>query len=190
MLEQAKLRQSVTNCRNISWDIGNAYSLPYKDKSFSLVITRYSFHHFINPKSVLDEMIRVCKPSGRVLVADVGISPPDKSKAYDRLETMRDPSHTHALTTMEFDDLFKSSMLLNCLKSRYEVTIELEAQLSASFPKDGDEFKIREMITNDIGGVNNLDINAHRKGNQIFFTKYPYMCMSEQNHYEAFYIWK
>ncbi len=80
---------------------------------------------------------------------------------------MRDPSHTHALTTMEFDDLFKSSMLLNCLKSRYEVTIELEAQLSASFPKDGDEFKIREMITNDIG-VNNLDINAHRKGNQIF----------------------
>ncbi len=75
MLEQAKLRQSVTNCRNISWDIGNAYSLPYKDKSFSLVITRYSFHHFINPKSVLDEMIRVCKPSGRVLVADVGISP-------------------------------------------------------------------------------------------------------------------
>ncbi|PLX69536.1 MAG: methyltransferase type 11 [Denitrovibrio sp.] len=168
MIEQAKQRQQETALNNITWDIGNATPLPYDDNTFSLVITRYSFHHFIQPDSALDEMIRVCKPGGRVLVADVGINP-NKSNAYDTLEIMRDPSHVHALSTTEFDQLFQTPKLEKCIKTAYGVDIELEAQLKASFPKDVDEQKLREMVTNDIG-TNNLDINARRKGKSIIYT--------------------
>jgi SAM-dependent methyltransferase len=135
-----------------------------------LVITRYSFHHFLEPARVLDEMIRVCRPSGRVLVADVAV-PAECSVAYDRMESMRDPSHTHALTDNEFAELFAASDLVDCRRTSYDVEMELEAQLRASFPKPGDAERLRQIVTADVG-VNALGVQARRDGEEIRFT-YP-----------------
>ena len=52
----------------------------------SAVITRYSFHHFLEPEAVLNEMVRVCRPGGRVAVVDVFMSTPEQSEAYNRME--------------------------------------------------------------------------------------------------------
>ncbi|WP_052293514.1 hypothetical protein ACMC5R_10420 [Deferribacteres bacterium DY0037] len=113
-------------------------------------------------------MIRVCKPEGRVLVADVALNP-EHSAAYDKLEIIRDPTHTHALTTEEFYKLFQTDSLQNCTQTSYEIDIELESQIRASFPAEGDEKTLRDMITNDIG-VNRLGINARRSGDEIIYT--------------------
>ena len=168
MIEQAKKRQQEQALTNLDWQIGDVLPLPYADGSFSLVITRYSFHHFLDPAAVLAEMIRVCRPGGRVLVADVAVDPA-KSAAYDRMEIMRDPSHTHALTTEEFSSLFLGSGLVDCRQSAYDVEIELEAQLRASFPKPGDTERLREMVTADIG-VDSLGINSRRQGDTVVYT--------------------
>ncbi len=168
MLEQARKRQQEHGLTNLVWQQGDALPLPYPDNNFSLVITRYSFHHFPEPERVLSEMIRVCRPGGRLLVADVAI-PPEKAAAYDRLEIMRDPSHTHALTTHEFSDLFLNSVLHDCRQASYTVELELEAQLRASFPLPGDEERIRKLVTEDIG-INNLGINARRKDEAVVYT--------------------
>jgi len=168
MIDQAKKRQQEKGLANLTWVIGEALPLLYSDNSFSLVITRYSYHHFLEPRAALSEMIRVCVPGGRVLVADVAIETA-KSAAYDRLERMRDPSHTHALTAEEFNQLFQQSGMENCRKSSYDVEIELEAQLKASFPKPGDTELLREMITGDIG-INTLGINARRVNNTVVYT--------------------
>jgi ubiquinone/menaquinone biosynthesis C-methylase UbiE len=168
MIKQAKISQSEKRLGNMSWDIGEAYPLPYEDDTFSLVITRYSFHHFHDVRQALAEMMRVCKPGGRVLVADVGIAP-DKSEAYDKLEMIRDHSHVHALTTEEFEELFMTSGLHKCRKSEYGVDIELEAQIAASFPKEEDVPKLRAMVTNDIG-KDRLGINARRFGGDVIYT--------------------
>lgn len=168
MIEQARKRQQELGLDNLSWKVGDVMPLPYADNSFSLVMTRYSFHHFLEPRAVLAEMIRVCTPGGRVLVADVAIDPA-KSTAYDRMEIMRDPSHTHALTTTEFTTLFQQSGLTGCRQASYGVTIELETQLRASFPKPGDTERLREMITGDIGS-DSLGINARRVDGQVVYT--------------------
>jgi len=167
MISQASKRQQESSLSNVSWDIGKAYPLPYDNDTFSLVITRYSMHHFLNPEQVIAEMIRVCKPKGRVLVADVAMDS-DKSAAYDTLEIMRDPSHTHALTKDEFANLIIESGLADCCMTTYDVEIELEAQLKASFPNEGDTDKLREMITKDIG-VDNLGIRAERKDGIVYY---------------------
>jgi ubiquinone/menaquinone biosynthesis C-methylase UbiE len=168
MIEQAEKRQRDQNLVNLTWAVGEAVPLPYADNSFSLVITRYSFHHLLAPEKALSEMIRVCRPSGRVMVADVAVESA-KSESYDRLEIMRDPSHTHALTHEEFAALFQHSSLLDCRQSAYGVDIELETQLRASFPKPGDEPKLRDMITSDIG-IDSLGINARREGDKVMYT--------------------
>ncbi len=106
MVEQARGRERSLGLSNLSWVVGDAQPLPFPDASFSRVITRYSFHHFSDPAGVFAEMVRVCRPGGRVTVADVYVTSPEQASAYDQLERFRDPSHTHALQLAELDALF------------------------------------------------------------------------------------
>ena len=168
MLEQAAKRQQEQGLDNLHWQLGDVQALPYADNSFSQVITRYSFHHVQQPQQALAEMIRVCKPGGTVLVADVAL-PPEKSAAYDRLEILRDPSHTHALTTVEFSDLFLQSGLQDCRQTGYSVELELEAQLRASFPLPGDEERIRALVIADIGR-DQLGITARHQNGAVQYS--------------------
>jgi len=165
MIEQAEIRQRQNGLDNLTWITGNAEPLPFAAATFSLVITRYSFHHFIAPEKVLAEMCRVCRPDGCVMVADVAM-PEEKSAAYDQLEIIRDPSHVHALTEKEFATMFQNSGLTDCRRIGYEVEIDLEAQLKASFPNPGVADKLRQMIVDDIG-VNRLGINVQQTGSGI-----------------------
>ncbi len=168
MIEQARKRQQEQGLANLDWLVGDALPLPWPDNSFSLVITRYSFHHFQVPQAMLAEMIRVCYPGGRVLVADVAMDS-TKVAAYDQMELMRDPSHTHALTTEEFAALFRSSGLADCKQAEYGVELELEAQLAASFPAPGDRERLRERVIADIGR-DSLGINARHQNGLVRYT--------------------
>lgn len=170
MIEQAKKRQSEFGLKNLSWDIGTVLPLPYALNTFSAVVTRYSFHHFLDPKAVLKEMCRVCRSGGVVLIADAAL-PADKVDAYNRMEKLRDPSHTQALSFDEWEKLMVESGLKNLRRGCYRVEMELEKQLKASFPKPGDDEKIRNIFRNDIG-VNSLGMDAHWEGSEIHFS-YP-----------------
>lgn len=167
MIEQAKKRQRELGLKNVSWDISTVSPLPYDSASFSVVLTRYSFHHFLEPKAVLSERIRVCKPDGIVLITDVAL-PANKVDAYNRTEKLRDPSHTQALSYDEWEHLMRESALKNLQRKSYQLGMELEKQLHASFPNPGDEEKIRDIFLNDIG-VNSLGMDAHWSGNEIYF---------------------
>jgi ubiquinone/menaquinone biosynthesis C-methylase UbiE len=99
MIERARQIQREKGLTNLSWQIGTVLALPYPDASFSLVVTRYSFHHFLKPLAVFAEMVRVCIPGGRILMADV-IMLPEKRDFLDHEEKLRDPSHTRTLTVV------------------------------------------------------------------------------------------
>jgi ubiquinone/menaquinone biosynthesis C-methylase UbiE len=167
MIEQAKERQKDKKLANLAWKIGNVLPLPFPDSQFSIVLTRYTFHHFLDTKAVLMEMIRVCKPGGKVMVVDV-VQPLEKSEAYDRMETLRDPSHTHALTLPEMALIVTESGLKNVKTAQYKVELELEQQLKASFPNPGDEEKIREMYKADLER-DQMGIDVHLQGNEVHF---------------------
>jgi ubiquinone/menaquinone biosynthesis C-methylase UbiE len=83
--------------------------LPLPDAAFSVVVTRYSFHHFLDPKAVLAEMVRVCRPGERVAVIDVFTSGPEHAEVYNRVEKLRDPSHVRALPLAELTGLFRGT---------------------------------------------------------------------------------
>ncbi len=170
MIEQAQVRQAQLNLNNMSWDVGTAYPLPYESDFFDVVITRYSFHHFIEPHKALEEMIRVCKPNGVVLIADAAL-PASKVNAYNRMEKLRDPSHTQALSTEQWQTLMQASGLKHLRQSAYQVEMELEKQLRSSFPEAGDDVTIRGIFKADLG-VDNLGMGAHLKNGDIHFS-YP-----------------
>ena len=170
MLDQARNRQRDMGLTNLSWDLGTVSPLPYPSNTFSVVLTRYSFHHFLDPQAVLAEMTHVCQPRGAVLIADVAL-PADKVEAYNRVEKLRDSSHAQALSHEAWDALLASSGLQNLQRSGYTVDMELEQQLTASYPNPGDAETIREIFRNDIG-VDGLGVGAHLVSQAIHFS-YP-----------------
>jgi SAM-dependent methyltransferase len=147
MLERARKLAAEKGLTNIDWRQGDVYSLPYEDASFTIVTTRFSCHHFLDPVAVVREMVRVCVPGGRVIVVDDYASEdPTKAAAFNRLEKLRDPSHCRCLTLTELKGLFGKVGLPDPDPTFYELRGDVPALLARSFPNPGDDVKIIEMF--------------------------------------------
>ncbi len=171
MIEQARVLQQSLGLTNLTWHIGDVRPLPFADLSFSLVFTRYSFHHFLDPKAVLAEMMRVCAAGGRVVVADVFTSNAEQAEAYNRLEKLRDPSHVRALALDELTGLFSAAGFQDVDTQLYKHEVEMEQVLQRSFPNPGAADRIRQMFVEDLG-INRLGVGAIRREGKIHYA-YP-----------------
>src|SRR5438128_4195738 len=60
MIERARALAAEKGLANVAWQVGDVLPLPYPDGAFSLVVSRFAFHHFAEPRAVLAEMKRVC----------------------------------------------------------------------------------------------------------------------------------
>lgn len=168
MIDLARKTACEKNVTNVSWDVGHVLPLPYEEGSFSVVTARYAFHHFLDPKAVLREMIRVTAPKGRVAVIDVFTGSQQQSEAYDYFEKLRDPSHVHTLTLQELQGAVVEAGLMNPAVQFYKVEIELEQQLGASFPKNKSDLEIIRRAAREDLGQNKLGWGLHQKGTDIY----------------------
>ncbi len=147
MLERARALAAEQGVSNVSWRQGDVNALPYDDGSFTIVVTRFAFHHFLEPLVVLREMVRVCAPKGRVVVVDTCASEdPAKAAEFNRLEKLRDPSHARNLTLTELKGFFRTVGLPEPRTTFYELRGEVRSLLARSFPNPGDDVKIIEMF--------------------------------------------
>jgi len=147
MLDRARKLAADKDLANVAWRQGDVYALPYDDASFTIITTRFSFHHFLDPAAVLREMVRVCAPRGRIVVVDDYASEdPAKAAAFNRLEKLRDPSHSRCLTLTELKGLFGAAGLPDPDATFYELRGDVPSLLARSFPNPGDDVKIIEMF--------------------------------------------
>lgn len=68
------IRLAQKNCeglKNTRFQIGNAYKIPFPERTFDLVVCKDSFHHFDNIKRALQEMLRVLKDHGTLYAQDL-----------------------------------------------------------------------------------------------------------------------
>lgn len=164
MIEQARARQAATGLGNVDWRIADATALPFEDGSFDVVMTRYSFHHLPDPAAALAEMRRVCRPGGRIAVIDATPSA-DCQAAYDRMETLRDPSHTSALTLDQLRALGLDAGLDEQVIDGYRI----EAVL-ATLADTGDLPALEAMFDADISnGQDTIGVGAWRADDGIHF---------------------
>jgi SAM-dependent methyltransferase len=149
MLERAQRFQAQEQVPNVDWKLGQSTALPFPDETFDIVVTRFSFHHFLEPEVALGEMKRVCKRGGTVLVADVAPSK-EKQDGFNHWEVLRDPSHTRALTGQELETLGEDLGLILRRKEKFSLEMELESLLRGSFPRPGDADRIRALFEKEI----------------------------------------
>ena len=178
MIERAKGSQAAQGLENMSWDIGSVDPLPYEHCSYSIVVSRFAFHHFTDPQAVLNEMVRVAKWEGRVVVVDVFMNDHIQASAYDALEKLRDPSHTHALLLDELNKMFEKADVTLIEKKFYRLGVEVDELLKATLTpiKEAEEF--RNIVKADIG-INKLGIDAKINEGKLYFS-FPIVIMVGQ----------
>jgi ubiquinone/menaquinone biosynthesis C-methylase UbiE len=108
MLRQARQFQAEKQILNVAFACADADHIPFPDASFDLVSCQHAFHHITKPELVLMEMIRVVKPQGRLLILDPLAPESDpKFELFNRIERLRDPSHTFSLRLTTFLSMFE-----------------------------------------------------------------------------------
>ena len=167
MLDRARTLQRERGLTNVTWRQGDVLPLPYPDASFTIVVSRFAFHHFLEPGRVLAEMRRVCAPGGTVMVVDAAPAP-GAADAFNHLEKLRDPSHARALPLDEHVRLFRGAGLPEPRVTSYRLEGELEGLLSRSFPNSGDADRIREMFAASLT-EDALGMDTRREGDRIRF---------------------
>ena len=165
MLDRARALQQEKGLANVAWQLGEAVPLPYPDASFSIVTSRFAFHHFLDPAAALKEMARVCRPRGKVMVID-SAPDPDKADAFNAMELVRDPSHTRAMPLAELKELYRGAGLPEPRAAGYRLEGELEGLIKRSFPKPGDDETLRRIFRASVDG-DTLGIGARFDGDTI-----------------------
>jgi len=168
MLEQARKTQREQSLKNVSWQQGDVYSLPFPPEQFSIVSSRFVFHHLQDPLAALKEMKRVCKPGGKVVVADMAPQPA-KAAALNAAELLRDPSHVRAMPVDELRGLFEQAGLSPPQIFSYRMEGELEDLMSRSFPNEGDADRVRKIYAESISD-NTLDLNTRQADGTIYYS--------------------
>jgi len=167
--EQAAQREGLTN---ITFLRGAAEELPYPDSVFDTVVSRFAVHHFVEPMVQVREMVRVCRPGGKVVLIDL-VAPENQGEAaaYNRLERLRDPSHTHALTTEELRGILEGCRLTSIRTASRDVEVEAERWLALTSTPTAREQAIREDLMQDVLGSVSTGMRPFLRDGVLMFTQ-------------------
>ena len=92
MLEKAQAFIESQGVSEVCFQEAKAEDLPFADDTFDRVTCRIAAHHFAEPQSFVNEVARVLKLGGQLLLVD-NISPNDQelTKTMNHIEKTRDP---------------------------------------------------------------------------------------------------
>jgi len=109
----SEARRLAKGRENLSFVQGDILALPFEPGSFDLAASSRTLHHVGRPELLLSELTRVIRPGGAVLLIDQLASPdPLEGMAHDRIERLRDASHTRTLSDQDIRGLLEANSLV------------------------------------------------------------------------------
>jgi SAM-dependent methyltransferase len=170
MLAQGRDQAEVEGVNNITFQEGDAKQLPYPDEAFDLVTCRIAVHHFENPSEQVKEMARVCRPDGHVAVIDVTTSEdPEVADLHNRLERLRDPSHTKALCKDELTSLLEGCGLRIVLSSNIEAHRTLQEWMDLTHTSPAARDTILQAMERELAGGPLTGMQPFRQDGELRF---------------------
>jgi len=167
MIERARIIQKERNLDNLDWRIGDISTLPFRDDYFSIVVTRGSLHHLIDFNKVMEEMYRVCKPGGKILITDITVDK-NKKDEFNSVDKMRVSSYTKALTLEDILEKMKDLGAVNIQSEQFDSRRNIKAILQSSLVKPSRKNENIQLLKQDIE-MNNLGTESHLADDQVHY---------------------
>jgi ubiquinone/menaquinone biosynthesis C-methylase UbiE len=125
MLAAARTFLSSQGVANVDYVIADAERLPFLDAAFELVTVRAAPHHYPDLRAAIQEMARVLRPEGRlVLIDSVAPADPALDAFNNEIERRRDPTHVRNYTEREWRDLLQAAGLVVSHAEQQRFTID------------------------------------------------------------------
>jgi SAM-dependent methyltransferase len=143
MVSEARRLARERRALNVHFGLATADSLPYRPGSFDVVTCRRAAHHFGDVGAFLREASRVLRKGGRLGLADM--SPVNGAEEFlNRIEVIRDRTHTRALTEREWLARFNEAGLRVSSSMTTSAFVEFEKWLSPVALGGSEEKEVRE----------------------------------------------
>lgn len=169
LISIAKIQAQDLNLTNVGFVCGNVEELPFRENTFSVVLSKSAFHHFSNPERVFDEMYRVCQPGGVICIDDITTyEDKDATLVIDQMDKLMDISHNRRMSIEEITQLFlnRGTKVVKMRINEFERTV-LEYQGHALQTPDN-ATKLDELVSKTVGDGAIHDVLYGRNG-EIFF---------------------
>lgn len=147
----------------------DAAALPYRDNAFSLVTARFSLYNLGDPDDVLRELLRVCRPDGRVIIADLvrgNLAGPER----DRIERLRDPDHPGTPSIARLTEMITSAGGSIRRLDVFTVERPIEPWLAGSCDETAAD-RIREALIDEVDGGPKTGAKPRIIGGELWFTQ-------------------
>lgn len=142
-------RLGAGGIRNVLLQQGDAEALPFVDGSFDVVFCRSALHHFAAPHAAIDEMARVCRSGGRVVLVDL-VAPRDVDRdLFDHVHRLIDPSHVRTFSEAELVDASPGGA--GALAYAHMATIRLP--ITVALTEQSDRERVLALLRADLSGT-------------------------------------
>ena len=112
---------------NVKFQVGDAENIPFSSESFDVVTCRFASHHFGDIKKAIQEISRVLKPGGSLVLVDHYAPENDELDLFvNHLDRLRDPSHVREYRLSEYRLLFEDSAMEYKELSTWDLTLDFQ----------------------------------------------------------------
>jgi ubiquinone/menaquinone biosynthesis C-methylase UbiE len=172
MLAAGQWAAGESGVGNVVFQLGDAAALPFLEESFDVVVSRFALHHVEDPAAVIAEMARCLRPEGRIALADmVSEEDPALASAQNRLERLRDPSHTRMLKVTELTATLESIGLREISADAREIDRPLEPWLDHAQTDPTVAAALRAEIQAEIEGGGATGLRPYEADGEIRFVQ-------------------
>jgi SAM-dependent methyltransferase len=131
MLEEGMRLAAELGLVNVAFTLVDLHALPYKDGTFSLVVSRNAFHLLPDPGTALAELGRVLASGGRVVILDAVVDE-TTDRAFNELARLREPAHRRHYRQHELETIVAGAGFSVAGRGSVRSTIDLDYWLQAA----------------------------------------------------------
>jgi ubiquinone/menaquinone biosynthesis C-methylase UbiE len=101
--EYLRVSSGSPNAEHVSYRLAPVQAIPFRNEGFEIVVCRLLIHHSHKPEEILREMVRLLKPGGILILADLlAADDPVKRATQNTIEARRNPSHVAIYTADQY----------------------------------------------------------------------------------------
>jgi ubiquinone/menaquinone biosynthesis C-methylase UbiE len=155
---------------NVIFALGDATRLPFLDGTFDVVVSRFALHHMPEAALAVEEMTRCLRPGGRLAIADmIAEENPELASAQNRLERLRDPSHTTMLAPSTLSCLISEAGLVDMTSEARTIDRPLEPWLEQAQTGIDVAGEIRGALRAEIAGASATGMHPYERDGELRF---------------------
>jgi ubiquinone/menaquinone biosynthesis C-methylase UbiE len=167
LLKAGAERLRDSGVTNVLLQEGNAEALPFVAASFDVVFCRSSLHHFAHPYRAIEQMVRVSRPGGRLVLID--LVPPshvDRDR-FDHLHRLLDRSHVRTFTEKELIGALPAGTTLASAQ-----TSALRFPIDVAMNAESDRESVLAALEGELGGQTATGFEPAKEGDTIVVSFY------------------